>query len=80
VYAERLAEVRERVEHRGKASTGPAAGVRLIRQAVSADRPRTRYANGVVGAVLPKVRRLVPDRLFDQLALRATTGQSASGS
>ena len=80
VYAERLAEVRKRVEHRGKASTGPAAGVRLVRQAVSADRPRTRYANGVAGTVLPKVRRLVPDRLFDQLALRATTGQSASGS
>lgn len=73
VYDERLANLRRRVERRGKESPSPEEGVALIVRAVSARRPRTRYANGVTATMLPKVRRLIPDRVFDRLAQRVTT-------
>ncbi len=58
---------------------GPSSqeGVDLILHAVSAERPHTRYANGLTATVLPKVRRMIPDRLFDRLALRVTTKADA---
>jgi NAD(P)-dependent dehydrogenase (short-subunit alcohol dehydrogenase family) len=74
LYDDRLKVLRERIGRRGKESAGPAEAVDLIVRAVRADKPRTRYANGVTATVLPKVRRLIPDRLFDRLAIRATTG------
>jgi len=79
LYDARLAALRERVERRGKDSAGPEEGVRLIVQAISAERPRTRYANGMTATVLPKVRGLIPDRVFDRLAQRATTESKTSG-
>jgi NAD(P)-dependent dehydrogenase (short-subunit alcohol dehydrogenase family) len=72
-YEERLRGLRQRVERRGKDSPGPEEAVEAIVEAVSADRPRTRYANGLTASVLPKVRHLIPDRLFDRLVLRVTT-------
>jgi NAD(P)-dependent dehydrogenase (short-subunit alcohol dehydrogenase family) len=77
IYDERLATLRDVLERRGKESPSPQEAVGLILRAVSAERPRTRYANGVTATVLPKVRRLIPDRLFDRLALRVTTKSGA---
>jgi NAD(P)-dependent dehydrogenase (short-subunit alcohol dehydrogenase family) len=77
IYHERLATLRDVLERRGKESPSPQEAVGLILRAVSAERPRTRYANGVTATVLPKVRRLIPDRLFDRLALRVTTKSGA---
>lgn len=74
-YDVRLDELRARVERRGKDSAGPDAGVELILRALTGSHPRTRYANGVIATVLPTVRRLLPDRLFDRVALRTTTGR-----
>jgi len=76
VYDVRLEALREKVKQKGKESAGPHEAVDLIRRAVTADRPRTRYANGLTTNVLPTLRRLVPDRIFDRLALRASTGRS----
>lgn len=76
VYDERLKNLREVLKRRGKESPSPEEAVDLIVRAVSADRPRTRYANGVTATVLPKVRRLIPDRVFDRVAARVTTGRS----
>jgi NAD(P)-dependent dehydrogenase (short-subunit alcohol dehydrogenase family) len=76
LYDVRIAALRERVERRGKESSSPEEGVQLIVQAVSAQRPRTRYANGVTATMLPKIRRLIPDRVFDRLAQRVTTEPS----
>jgi NAD(P)-dependent dehydrogenase (short-subunit alcohol dehydrogenase family) len=77
IYDERIAALRDVLVRRGKDSPSPQEAVDLILHAVSADRPRTRYANGVTATVLPKVRRLIPDRLFDRLALRVTTKSGA---
>jgi len=72
VYDERLNTLREVLRRRGKESPSPQEAVDLIMHAVTADRPHTRYANGLTATVLPKVRRMIPDRLFDRLALRIT--------
>jgi NAD(P)-dependent dehydrogenase (short-subunit alcohol dehydrogenase family) len=77
VYDERLKNLREVLKRRGKDSPSPEEAVDLIVRAVSADRPRTRYANGLTATVLPKVRRLIPDRVFDRVAAHATTGTGA---
>jgi NAD(P)-dependent dehydrogenase (short-subunit alcohol dehydrogenase family) len=73
LYRDRLDALRRRVERRGKDSAGPAEAVELIVRAVTASRPHTRYANGLAATVLPAVRQLIPDRVFDRLALRITT-------
>ena len=64
--------MRERLQKMGKQSAGPDQAVGLIVHALTADRPHTRYAGGVAANVVPKVRRLVPDRLFDRVAQRLT--------
>jgi NAD(P)-dependent dehydrogenase (short-subunit alcohol dehydrogenase family) len=71
-YQERVDALRGRLERMGKESAGPGQAVELIVHALTASRPRTRYAGGVATSVVPKVRRLVPDRLFDRIAQRVT--------
>jgi NAD(P)-dependent dehydrogenase (short-subunit alcohol dehydrogenase family) len=73
LYRDRLDALRRRVQRRGKESASPEEAVELIVRAVTASRPRTRYANGLAATALPAVRRLIPDRVFDRLALRITT-------
>ncbi|TDD22293.1 SDR family oxidoreductase [Kribbella turkmenica] len=73
LYRERLDALRQRVQRRGKESAGPEEAVELILRAVTASRPSTRYANGIAAKALPAVRRLIPDRVFDRMALRITT-------
>ncbi|WP_433169242.1 SDR family NAD(P)-dependent oxidoreductase [Kribbella sp. CA-247076] len=73
LYRERLDAVRSRVARRGKESAGPEEAVELIVRAVSAPRPHTRYANGIAAKALPLVRQLIPDRIFDRMALRILT-------
>jgi hypothetical protein len=38
---------------------------RTIVKAATAERPRSRYASGKGGRMLPAARRLLPDRAFD---------------
>ncbi|GAA0623827.1 SDR family oxidoreductase [Kribbella sandramycini] len=76
IYDQRLETLRKVLRRRGKESPSPEEAVELILHAVDADRPHTRYANGLTATMLPKVRRLIPDRLFDRMALR-TTGLGA---
>jgi NAD(P)-dependent dehydrogenase (short-subunit alcohol dehydrogenase family) len=71
-YRERVDALRERLLTMGKNNPGPEQAVNLIVHALSADRPHTRYAGGVAATVVPKVRRLVPDRLFDKVARHLT--------
>lgn len=72
-YRDRVGALRERLEKMGKHSAGPDQAVELIVHAVTADRAHTRYAGGVAATVVPKVRRLLPDRVFDRLSHHLTT-------
>jgi NAD(P)-dependent dehydrogenase (short-subunit alcohol dehydrogenase family) len=73
-YAERIDAFRESLRNSSKNGASPEKVAALIEHAVTASKPRTRYPVGVAAKVVPAVRRLVPDRLFDQLARRATGG------
>jgi NAD(P)-dependent dehydrogenase (short-subunit alcohol dehydrogenase family) len=71
-YQERLDKFRETLQRQGKDGGGPHAIAELIAHAVTSERPKTRYAGGLAANVVPRVRRLLPDRLYDKLARRAS--------
>jgi len=75
-YAKRLESFRESLRRQSKEGAGAEQAVHLLEHALTAPRPRTRYTSGVAAAVVPKVRRLLPDRLFDKLSRRATARTS----
>lgn len=52
-------------------SSGPKAVARTIVKAATAERPRSRYASGKGGRLIPMTRRLLPDRAFDAVLTRA---------
>lgn len=72
-YRERLSSFRESLRHEGWDGTVPQQIADLIEEAVTAERPRTRYAPGIAATVLPRVRRLVPDRMADRIARHGST-------
>ncbi|MFC0624614.1 SDR family NAD(P)-dependent oxidoreductase [Kribbella deserti] len=71
-YRERVDAFQETLRKQGKNSASPHSVAELIAKALTAEHPHTRYAGGLAATVVPKVRRLVPDRVFDKLAQRAT--------
>lgn len=71
-YQDRVDAIRDRLQHMAKKSPGPDQAVHQIVHALTAARPHTRYSGGVTATVVPKVRRLVPDRLFDRVAHHLT--------
>lgn len=72
-YAERIGAMRETLRKASKNSPGADKVAAAIEHAVTAEKPRTRYPVGMAAMVVPKIRRLVPDRLFDKAAQQATT-------
>ena len=52
-------------------SSGPRTVARTIVRAATASHPRSRYASGKGARVIPAVRRLLPDRVFDRVLSRA---------
>jgi NAD(P)-dependent dehydrogenase (short-subunit alcohol dehydrogenase family) len=72
-YQDRLDAFRESLRRQSKEGAGPQQVAELVEHAITADRPRTRYSGGVAASVVPKVRPLLPNRLFDRIARRATT-------
>lgn len=72
-YAERIGAMRETLRKASKNSPSADKVAAVIEHAVTAEKPRTRYPVGMAAMVVPKIRRLVPDRLFDKAAQQATT-------
>jgi NAD(P)-dependent dehydrogenase (short-subunit alcohol dehydrogenase family) len=71
-YAERIDAFRESLRHASKHGASPQKVAEQIEHAVTSDRPKTRYPIGAAAVVVPKIRRLIPDRLFDRAAQRVT--------
>ena len=67
-YAERIDAFRESLRSASNSGASSAKVAAAIEHAVTAPRPRTRYPVGAAATVIPKIRRLVPDRLFDKAA------------
>ena len=59
-------------EGRGMQGSDPSVIANAIARAVTAERPRTRYALGLGAKPLIALRRVLPDRAYDALITRAT--------
>ena len=51
-------------------SSGPESVARAVEAAATSRRPRTRYAAGRGGVLMPVTRRVLPDRVFDAVVGR----------
>ncbi|MBA2415992.1 MAG: SDR family oxidoreductase [Geodermatophilaceae bacterium] len=69
-YADRLRSFQETLRSQGKSGSSPAEVADAILQAVTAQRPRSRYAVGAAAKVVSAVRQLIPDRLLDAVGKR----------
>ncbi|MDX6261325.1 MAG: hypothetical protein QOH84_3013 [Kribbellaceae bacterium] len=78
-YAERIDAFRESLRSASKNGANAAKVAGAIEHAVTAPRPRTRYPIGAAAVVVPKIRHLIPDRLFDKAAQQVTTKGAQHG-
>ncbi|ONI73770.1 hypothetical protein BWI15_10120 [Kribbella sp. ALI-6-A] len=72
-YAERVDAFRESLRKASKNGASPHKVAETIEHALTSAHPRTRYPIGAAAVVVPKIRRLIPDRLFDKAAQRVTS-------
>lgn len=69
--ARRLAETMKQY-YAGNGVTEPAEIARVILKAVTARKPKTRYAKGYLAAPMLALRKILPDRLFDKMVRSMT--------
>ncbi len=72
-YAARIDAFRESLRSASKNGASPQKVAEQIEHAITSDRPKTRYPIGAAAVVVPKIRRLIPDRLFDKAAQKVTS-------
>lgn len=70
LYGEQVAAVRKAARKAEAEGIPPERVAEVIAKALTADRPRTRYLVGRDAKINARVRKLVPDRLFDRLIAR----------
>ena len=69
-YRERLAGFRESLQAADEHGKSPEDVAEAIEQALTEDKPDTRYVVGLAGKVATALRPLIPDRLADKLGER----------
>jgi NAD(P)-dependent dehydrogenase (short-subunit alcohol dehydrogenase family) len=70
LYGEQMAAVREAALAAEASGIAPERVAEVVAEALTARRPRTRYLVGRDAKINARVRRLVPDRVFDRLVAR----------
>lgn len=68
-YAELVAAIKKGTKETYEAGrfSPPSVITNVIVKAIHAQRPKTRYAAGAVGPMAMKLRRILPDRVFDRI-------------
>lgn len=69
-YRERLRSFQETLRSQGKSGSSPAEVAETIEQAVTAEKPSSRYAVGASAKLTSAVRPLLPDKLVDAVGRR----------
>jgi len=69
-YADRLRSFQETLRSQGKNGSSPAEVAETIEQAVTAEKPSSRYAVGPSAKLASAVRPLLPDKLLDAVGKR----------
>jgi NAD(P)-dependent dehydrogenase (short-subunit alcohol dehydrogenase family) len=70
LYGRQIAAAREAARRTAADGIPPERVAEVVGRALTADRPRTRYLVGRDAKVAARVRRLLPDRVFDRLLAR----------
>jgi NAD(P)-dependent dehydrogenase (short-subunit alcohol dehydrogenase family) len=70
LYGRQIAAAREAARRTAADGIPPERVAEVVGRALTADRPRTRYLVGTDAKVAARVRRLLPDRVFDRLLAR----------
>ncbi len=70
-YARLIGKIRAAAEANARDGLPPSAVAEVIGEALTADRPRTRYLIGREAKVRARLARVLPDRAFDALVARA---------
>jgi NAD(P)-dependent dehydrogenase (short-subunit alcohol dehydrogenase family) len=72
LYGDALARAEERLQQTARRGAPPEKVARVVADALTASRPRTRYLVGGDARVTAALAKLVPDRLRDRLIARAS--------
>jgi NAD(P)-dependent dehydrogenase (short-subunit alcohol dehydrogenase family) len=70
LYSERVDAIRDAARKTGAEGIPPERVAEVVAEALTADRPKTRYLVGRDAKLNARVRKLVPDRVFDRLISR----------
>jgi NAD(P)-dependent dehydrogenase (short-subunit alcohol dehydrogenase family) len=70
LYGRQIAAAREAARQTAAAGIPPERVAEVVGQALTADRPRTRYLVGRDAKIAARVRKVLPDRVFDRLLAR----------
>jgi NAD(P)-dependent dehydrogenase (short-subunit alcohol dehydrogenase family) len=71
-YRERLASFRDSLRSADEHGKAPEDVAEVIAEALTTDKPDTRYVVGAAGKLATALRPLIPDRIADKLGERAT--------
>jgi NAD(P)-dependent dehydrogenase (short-subunit alcohol dehydrogenase family) len=69
-YRDRLLSFQETIRSQGKSGASASQVADTIQQAITAQRPKSRYAVGAAANLVSLVRPLIPDRLLDAVGKR----------
>ena len=69
-FVSRMLDMRDRIEGNGSLGSPPSVIAGTIAKALTANRPKTRYAAGQYARPLIFLRQLISDRMFDRLIAR----------
>jgi NAD(P)-dependent dehydrogenase (short-subunit alcohol dehydrogenase family) len=70
LYGRQIAAAREAARQTAAEGIAPERVAEVVGRALTADRPRTRYLVGRDAKIAARVRKLLPDRVFDRLVAR----------
>ena len=71
IYGEAMQRTRSAAEQRARGAISPDAVAAVVAQALTADRPKTRYVVGRTARAMALLSRFLPDRAFDAIVARA---------
>jgi NAD(P)-dependent dehydrogenase (short-subunit alcohol dehydrogenase family) len=74
LYGDAVRGARAAADQRAREAIPPQAVADVVEQALTSDKPKTRYVVGRTGKVMVTLERWLPDRAFDRLVARAMRG------
>jgi NAD(P)-dependent dehydrogenase (short-subunit alcohol dehydrogenase family) len=74
IYGDGIRGARKRADQNARDALPAQAAADVVEQALTADKPKTRYVVGRPAKIMIRLKRMLPDRVFDRLVARAMRG------